>query len=80
VLRKDQRSSQQLGLANGTCLVRLNGRGYKKVNWEHFDSSDIAALKTNEMTVRNKLYIALMAEWIMHEVDVKGEFLITWPL
>ena len=50
--------------ANGTYRARLNGRGYEQVDGEHYDSSDIAAPVTNEMTVRSMLTIALMDGWL----------------
>jgi len=62
--------------ANGTYRARLNERGYEQVDGEHYDSSDIAAPVTNEMTVRSMLTIALLAGWIMHVIDVKGAFLL----
>jgi len=62
--------------ANGTYRARLNCRGFLQIEGEHFDSSNIAAPVTNEMSVRTILTLACMAGWSTYMLDVKGAFLL----
>ena len=61
--------------SNGTLRGRLNARGFKQVDGEHYDSASIHAPVTNDITIRVVLTIMVMAGWIANVVDVKGAFL-----
>lgn len=61
--------------SNGTRRGRLNARGFKQIEGQHFDGSSIHAPVTNAATIRIVLTLMLMAGWIGNVVDVKGAFL-----
>ena len=61
--------------SNGTFCARLNARGYKQVDGEHYDSTSIHALVVNDTTVRIIMVLGIMAHWMSHLVDVQGAFL-----
>jgi hypothetical protein len=61
--------------ANGTFHARLNARGYEQVNAIHYDSHNISAPVTNDVTIRVVLTLMIMAGWTGEILDVKGAFL-----
>jgi hypothetical protein len=61
--------------SSGTLRGRVNVRGFKQINGQHYDGTCISALVTNAMTIRITLSIMLMQSGIAHVVDVKGAFL-----
>jgi hypothetical protein len=54
---------------------RVNVRGFKQIDGQHYDSTSISVPVTNAMTIRIALTIMLMQGGIAHVVDVKGVFL-----
>jgi hypothetical protein len=58
-----------------TLRVRVNVRGFKQINGQHYDGTCIIAPVTNAMTIRIALSIMLMQGGIAHVKDVKGAFL-----
>ena len=61
--------------ANGTYRARMNMRGYKQIDGEHYDGSSIASPVTNDVSIRIIFVLWIIAGWISHIVDVKGAFL-----
>ena len=61
--------------ANGTYRARINARGYEQVDGLHYDSHDISAPVTNDVTIRIVLTLMIMATWIGEILDVEGAFL-----
>ncbi len=61
--------------SSGTLHGRLNVRGFKQIDRQHYDGTSISASVTNAMTIRIALSIMLMQGGIAHVVDVKGAFL-----
>ena len=61
--------------SNGTYRARLNMRGYKQVDGEHYDESSISSPVTNDSIIRVVLILMPMAMFGSHIVDVKGTFL-----
>ena len=61
--------------SNGTHRARINGRGFKQIPGQHYDSSSIHAPVTNATSIRVILVLMLMANWTANVVDVKGAFL-----
>ena len=61
--------------ANGTFRARLNARGFMQVDGVHYDSANISAPVTNDVTIRIVLVIMLMASWVGELLDIKGAFL-----
>jgi hypothetical protein len=61
--------------ANGTFRAKLNARGYKQVDGVHYDSHNISAPVTNNVTVCIVLTLMIMADWTGKTLDVKGTFL-----
>ena len=61
--------------SNGTLRGRLNARGFKQIEGQHFDGSSIYAPVTNAATIRIVFTLMLMAGWSAYVVDVKGAFL-----
>ena len=57
--------------SNGTLRGRLNARGFKQVDGQHYDSSSIHAPVTNAVTIRVVLVLMVMAGWVANVVDVK---------
>jgi hypothetical protein len=61
--------------ANGTYRARLNARGYEQVDGVHYDSHNISAPVTNDVTIRIVMVIMIMANWCGELLDIKGAFL-----
>jgi hypothetical protein len=61
--------------ANSVRRARVAARGFEQIDGMHYDSSSIAALVTNKLIIRIIMVLALMADWSMKIVDVKGSFL-----
>ena len=61
--------------SSGTKRGRLNARGFKQVDGQSYDSVNIHAPVTNNVTVRLVLVLMLMAGWLAHIVDVKRAFI-----
>jgi hypothetical protein len=61
--------------SSGTLRRRVNVRGFKQIDGQHYDGTCISAPVTNAMTIRIALSIMLMQSGIAHVVDVKGAFL-----
>ena len=61
--------------ANGVFRARLNARGFEQVDGKHYQSHDISAPVTNDMTIRIIFVLMILAGWTSHLVDVKGAFL-----
>ncbi len=59
----------------GTLSGRVNVRGFKQINGQHYDGACISVPVTKAMTIRIELSIMLMQGGIAHVVDVKGAFL-----
>ena len=47
--------------SNGTYRARLNARGFKQVEGQHFDGSSLAAPVTNDASIRIAFTLMLMA-------------------
>jgi hypothetical protein len=60
---------------NGTLRGRINVRGFKQVEGQHFNASSISAPVTNGMTIKLALTLMLASGSIAHVVDNKGAFL-----
>ena len=60
---------------NGTKRGRSNACGFKKVDGQSYDSFNIHAPVTNNVTVRLVLVLILLTGWVAHIVDAKGAFL-----
>ena len=58
--------------SNGKKCGRLNAHGFKQVNGQSYDSVNIHALVTNNVTVRLVLVLMLMAGWVARIISVKG--------
>ena len=61
--------------SSGVLRGRVNVRGFKQVEGEHYDGTSISAPVTNAMTIKVTLPLMLMQGGIAHVVDVKGTFL-----
>lgn len=61
--------------ANGTKRARITAHGFEQVDGVHFDSTSTSAPVTNEVTIRVILILAVMAEFDMQLIDVRGAFL-----
>ena len=61
--------------SNGTFRARINARGYKQVDGQHYEEHDISAPVTNEITIRIVLTLMIMASWHGTLLDVIGAFL-----
>jgi len=61
--------------SNGTYRARMNARGFKQVEGQHFDVTSLAAPVTNDASLRIMFTLMLMAGWTAYIVDVKGAFL-----
>jgi hypothetical protein len=61
--------------SNGTLRGRINARGFKQVEGQHYDGKTISSPVTNSATIRIVLVLMAMADMIAHMVDVKGAFL-----
>ena len=62
--------------ANGTYRARLNCHGFQQIEGEHYDSLNLAAPVTNEVSVRLFMVLAIMASWQTYVLDVRGAFLL----
>jgi hypothetical protein len=60
--------------SSGTLRRRVNVRGFKQIDRQHYNGTSISAPVTNAMTIRIALTIMLMQGGIAHVVDVKGAF------
>jgi hypothetical protein len=60
---------------NGTLRGRLNARGFRQIEGQHYDNASISAHVINVMTIRIIMTIMIMAGWVTNVVDVKGSFL-----
>jgi hypothetical protein len=61
--------------SSGTLRKRVNVRGFKQIDGQHYNGTSISAPVTNAMTIRIALTIMLMQGRIAHVMDVKGAFL-----
>jgi hypothetical protein len=61
--------------SNGTLRGRMNARGFKQVEGQHYDGMTISSPVTNSSTIRIVLTLMIMASMLAHVVDVKGAFL-----
>jgi hypothetical protein len=61
--------------SNGTLRGRINARGFKQVEGQHYDGMTISSPGTNSATIRIVLVLMVMADMIAHMVDVKRAFL-----
>ena len=61
--------------SSGTLRGRVNVRGFKQIDGQHYDGTSISAPVTNAMTIKIVLTLMLMFRGIAHVVDVKGAFL-----
>jgi hypothetical protein len=61
--------------SNGTLRERINVRGLKQVEGQHFNALSISAPITNGMTIKLVLALMLASGGIAHVVNVKGAFL-----
>ncbi len=60
--------------SNGTLHGRINIRGFKQVEGQHYNALGISAPVTNGMTIKLVLTLMLASGGIAHVVDVKGAF------
>ena len=60
--------------SSGTLRGRVNVRGFKQINGQHYDGTCISAPVTNAMTIRVALSIMLMQGGIAHVMNVKEHF------
>ena len=83
VLRKDLQAGTKIidsvwvmkKKSNGTLRGRMNARGFKQVEGQHFDGTTISSPVTNSATIIIVLTLMIMANMLAHVVDVKGAFL-----
>jgi hypothetical protein len=61
--------------SSGTLQGRVNVRGFKQIDGQHYNGTSISAPVTNAMSIRMALTVMLMQNGIAHVVDVKGAFL-----
>ncbi len=61
--------------SNGTLHRRVNVRGFKQVERQHYNALSISAPVTNGMTIKLVLMLMLTSGGIAYVVDVKGAFL-----
>jgi len=61
--------------SNDTYRARMNARGFKQVEGQHFDGTSLAAPVTNVASIRIMFTLMLMAGWTAYIVDVKSAFL-----
>ena len=62
--------------ASGAFRARLNARGYEQVDGEHYDSHATFAPVASEMTIMIIFVLIILANWVVHVMDVKGAFLL----
>ncbi len=56
-------------------MRRLNVRGFKQIEGQHYESTTMSSPVTNSATIRIVLVLMVMASMSAHIVDVKGAFL-----
>ncbi len=61
--------------SNGVLCGRINVRGFKQVEGQHYDNTTISLPVTNAATIRIVLTLMVMSGMIAHVVNVKGAFL-----
>jgi len=61
--------------SSGVIRGRINARGFKQVEGQHYNGTAISSPVTNAATIRIVLMLMVMAGMIAHVVDVKGAFL-----
>jgi hypothetical protein len=61
--------------SNGTLRGRMNARGFKQVEGQHYNGTTISSPVTNSATITIVLMLMIMASMLAHVVDVKGAFL-----
>jgi hypothetical protein len=62
-------------MSNGTLHGRINVRGFKQVEGQHYNASSISAPVMNGMTIKLVLTLMHANGGIAHVVNVKGAFL-----
>ena len=62
--------------ASGAFRARLNARGYEQVDGEHYDSHATFAPVASDMTIMIIFVLIILANWVVHVMDVKGAFLL----
>ena len=60
--------------SNGALRGRMNARGFKQFEGQHYDGTTISSPVTNSETIRIVLTLMIMASMLAHVVDVKGAF------
>jgi hypothetical protein len=61
--------------SSGILRGRVNVRGFKQIDGQHYVGTSISAPVTNAMTIKLALTWMLMCSGIAHVIDVKGTFL-----
>jgi hypothetical protein len=61
--------------SKGTLHGRINVRGFKQVEGQHYNGTTISSPVTNSAIIRIVLVLMVMADMIAHVVDMKGAFL-----
>jgi hypothetical protein len=61
--------------SSGTLRGRVNVRGFKQIDGQHYNGTSISAPVTNAMTIKLALTWMLMCTGIAHVIDAKGAFL-----
>jgi hypothetical protein len=56
--------------------AQINARGYEQVDGEHYDASQKSAPVVSAAAIQIFFILAIMAEWVMEIMDVKGAFLL----
>lgn len=77
VLKKDlpHRAKIMLRKANGTKQAQINAQGYEQVNGIHYDLTPKSAPVANEVRIQAILTLAVMANWGMQLLDLRGAVL-----
>ena len=61
-------------ISNGILRGRLNVRGFKQINGQHYGASRIHVLVTNATTIRIVVTLMVMSNMKAEVVDVTGVF------
>ena len=61
--------------SDGTLRARLAARGFQQIQGLHYDPRSISSPVVSKATVRMVLILALMRDWTIEIVDVRGAFL-----
>jgi len=61
--------------SNGTYRARMNARGFRQIDGEHYESHQKAAPVANDITIRIVLVLMLLFKFHGELLDVKGAFL-----